>query len=79
MAAEEKVSTFCIDCDNVLSESRKRHPRYWLCVRAPNITLLGFGYVTNRTWDSAEPYIPCHRINGGGCEMFKPIPEGEKE
>lgn len=61
--------TYCINCDNVAEDSRKRDPWYWLCTKHPRLE--GFGFVTNTTWDRAPPYLRCVDCNGGACPLYK--------
>lgn len=68
--------TICSACQHVHEDSRKGHPRYWLCVKFPSRD--GFGFVTRDTWDKAEPYRRCGQINTEGmCPLFEPIETGE--
>ena len=70
--------TLCSDCDHVHPDTRKLHPRRWLCLRCPNI-VGAMGFVSDAVWVEHEPYKPCHGINGGACSMFEPMKEGKRE
>lgn len=72
-----KPYTYCEDCDNVVHDTRKRHPSQWLCAKFQRVE--GGGFVAPQTWVDAEPYMRCKDINGGNCPLFKPIPEPKEE
>ena len=67
-----KPYTYCRDCDNVVAETRKRHPASWLCLRFPRVE--GGGFVHPQQWVETEPYMKCGQINGGYCPLWTPIP-----
>jgi len=62
--------TYCEDCDNAHSASKKREDRHWLCAAFPRPEVKGF--VTRSGW-VGEPFHYCHKINPWGqCEAFTP-------
>ena len=61
--------TFCEQCDFVHPDSRKRAPRYWLCVKFPRLE--GQGFVAEKAWAEHEPFMRCVGINGGACPVFQ--------
>ena len=63
-----KRPTFCIECDNVVEESRKRLPTQWLCRMQPRLE--GQGFVAPHVWVEMEPFMRCSGCNGGACPMF---------
>lgn len=69
--------TFCENCDNVHTESRKRGPQQWLCVKFKRIE--GQGFVAPKYWAEHEPYMRCSGINGGACPLYKPARNGQQE
>jgi len=71
------MPTFCADCDNVHSESRKRLPHYWLCTKFRRLE--GMGFVAPAVWVEQEPYMRCVGINGGACCVFTPRRDGEQK
>ena len=68
--------TFCEDCEYVLEDSRKRDPRYWLCIKHPQLE--GMGFVAKDTWTNGEPYLQCRHVNGGHCLLYKARAQGQK-
>ena len=60
---------YCEDCDNVESTSRKGPTYRWLCLKHPNKR--GVGFTTKNQWDKDAPYLYCHRVNGGECNLFE--------
>lgn len=72
METSAVCGTFCEDCDNVESASRKDPPWKWLCRKSPRPPDEGFGWVTKSTWDKAPPLKYCRDVNRyGECEMFE--------
>ena len=74
----ERFYTFCEDCDNVETASRKRSPSSWLCLKFPRVE--GGGFVAPKVWATAEPFMKCTGINGGWCPLFahrRAVPELE--
>jgi hypothetical protein len=71
------MTTFCEDCDNVTSESRKRSPTQWTCVKFPRTE--GMGFVAPRAWAEMEPYMRCNGINGGACPLYRKRRDGQAE
>lgn len=67
--------TFCEDCDNVESSSRKRSPSSWLCLKF--IRLEGGGFIAPKVWANFEPFMKCTGINGGLCPMWSKRREAE--
>ena len=67
--------TYCAECDNVLSTTRKKHPSQWLCIKSKRRD--GFGHI-DPTWCD-EPYMRCIGINGGACPLFTPIRSPEEK
>lgn len=67
--------TYCAECDNVLSTTRKKHPSQWMCIKSKRRD--GFGHV-DPTWCD-EPYMRCIGINGGACPLFTPIRSPEEK
>jgi hypothetical protein len=63
--------TYCEDCDNVESQSRKRSPASWVCLKFPRTD--GAGFVAPKVWADQEPFMRCNGINGGLCPMFKQL------
>ena len=61
--------SYCEDCDYVESSSRKGPTYRWLCLMHPNQK--GMGFTTRDKWDKDAPYLYCHRVNGGDCQLFK--------
>ena len=60
--------TFCIECENVVEETRKRLPTQWLCRMHPRIE--GQGFVAPKIWAEMEPFLRCRDTNGGRCPVF---------
>ncbi len=71
------MSTYCEDCDNVITESRKRFPSQWLCSKFPRLD--GMGYVAPRKWANDEPFMRCTGINGGQCPLWSPLRNGQRD
>lgn len=69
------MPTFCIDCIHVHRDSRKQGPWYWLCSKHPRLE--GYGFVTDKTWDNAPPFLRCRDVNGGVCPLYEKEPEHE--
>ena len=69
--------TYCRDCDHVDPQSRKQHPRLWLCLMHP--CLEGQGFVDPEIWTNGEPYLRCRDVNGGRCMLFKARRDGQKD
>lgn len=69
--------TYCRDCDHVEPQSRKQHPRLWLCLQHPNIE--GMGFVDPDTWVKEQPYLYCRNVNGGRCPLWKRRRDGQQE
>lgn len=69
--------TYCTDCDHVDPQSRKQHPRMWLCLKHP--CLQGAGFVARDIWTSGEPFLRCRDVNGGHCHLFSPRRDAGKE
>lgn len=63
-------ATYCSRCEHVSEPTMHLHPRLWLCLKHPNIWD-GFGFVTEDTWEKAEPYLRCLNVNGGACPLFE--------
>jgi hypothetical protein len=70
-------ATFCEDCDNVHSESRRKLPAQWLCTQFPRLE--GQGFIAPKVWAEMEPYMRCVNINGGACPLFRRLREGQKD
>lgn len=68
--------TFCTQCDNVVAETRKRHPSGWLCIRHKRLE--GMGFVNPEYWSNDEPYLKCKDVNSGACPLFTPIREKQE-
>lgn len=69
--------TLCDECDNVHPDTRKLHPRLWVCVKFPRLE--GQGFVSSNIWVEHEPFMRCSGINGGKCPCWKPIRDGQME
>lgn len=67
-----KPYTYCRDCDNVVSDSRRRHPSGWLCRKFKRVE--GGGFVDPQMWVDQEPFMKCSQINGGDCPLWTPRP-----
>lgn len=65
-----KRITYCSECDNVVADTRKRHPATWRCSKFPLIE--GGGFVVPDIWVTDEPFMKCKDINGGACPLFTP-------
>lgn len=67
--------TLCETCDHVAADSRRDHPRFWLCTR--HRRLPGFGFVTHNPHPRQAPYLHCIDVNGGACPLWTPrrLPE----
>lgn len=63
--------TYCVECKHLSHASSGRHPSQWLCAMHPNISEEGFGFVTDTTWEKAEPFLRCCKVNGGACPLFE--------
>jgi hypothetical protein len=65
------MTTYCRDCDNVHSATRKDDPWRWRCVKVP--IRPGYGFVDP---DHAPnpPYERCSKVNAQGtCPEFVPV------
>ena len=70
-----KALTYCRECDNVVQDTRKRHPAQWLCSCFPRVE--GGGFVDPERWVNDEPFMKCMHINGGQCPLFTPRREND--
>lgn len=75
--AFEARPTLCKTCDNVVEQSKSRHPSRWQCRMFPRTE--GFGFVTDDTWDKFDPWMYCNDINGGACPLWKERKNHEPE
>ncbi|MBW3095673.1 hypothetical protein [Pseudohoeflea coraliihabitans] len=70
MMERQPPATWCSDCRNVVSDTRKRHPGSWLCRKHKRLE--GMGFVDRDYWSREEPFMRCVNINGGDCPLFDP-------
>ena len=67
--------TYCRDCQNVESGTRKQPPYRWRCLKHPRLE--GFGFVTPDLWDDEPPFLRCVDVNGGACVLFERLLPGQ--
>jgi hypothetical protein len=71
------TATACEECDNVHADTRKQHPRQWLCVKFKRLE--NFSPVAPQTWVNMEPYNRCVNINVGHCPLWTARRNGQQE
>lgn len=65
------MTTYCVDCDCVHSDTRKQEAWKWRCLKAP--AKPGFKFV-DPNYSPTPPYHLCSTVNDTGeCPMFEPI------
>ncbi len=70
------MSTYCSQCDQVHSDTRKLDPWYWRCCAYP--TEPGYGFVSP-DYAPNPPYARCTDANKyGECPRFEPLREVTK-
>jgi len=81
MTLSEQIATpeptLCEDCANVHTDTRKRSPTQWLCVKHRRVA--GGSFIAPNFWVETDPFLRCAAVNGGACLLFSPRRDASKE
>lgn len=69
--------TICSECDHVTSDTRKKSPPQWTCIKHKRMP--GGSFVDPDTWVEHEPYLRCVNLNAGACPLWTARRDGQKE